>query len=231
MGDVSTHGIIEKKCREIVNEYLPPEDTICVELGNWLTDFSQFRDPTSFMSGKYTTWDSKCHGLGLIPLVMEYLVDLDGFLDDLMGKPGQEGSLSNWAKQFATAVTIQNFWLVHGMDADQVESIINKYFTQYYPHEHLDFPPWPWGDLIGDRTASNVAGHSCLNTSPSGPLRKLYQYTDDQLIYVSDRLTAIQKQWREWEDNNSAGSDRTPLRIALPVWTRQPCRAGLLLSL
>ena len=220
MGDVATHEIIENKCRPIANEYLAATDTMCMEVGNWLTDFSQFRDPTSFISGKYMIWDMKRHGLGAIPLVLDKLVDADSYLDDLMGKPGQDGALGTWARNVALAVTLEHFCDQPKTDADkldvgEVQEIFDKYFTQYYPHEHLDFPPWPWGDLVGDRTDSSVTAHSCLDTNPSSATRKLYQYTDDQLVYLSDRLTHIHSQIKDWLDNSSEGSDHKPLRKLL----------------
>src|SRR3954469_14669910 len=161
MGDVSTHGSIEEKVIGIVEEHIPAKDAVCIELGNWLTDFSQFRDPTAFMSGKLAVWDSQRHGLGLIPLALPVIANLDAYLDDLMGKPDEDGAMAKWAKQVARAFTLHNFVDKKGMDADEVDRLLEKYFTQYYPHEHLDFPPWPWGTIIGERTPTSVGKHNC----------------------------------------------------------------------
>jgi hypothetical protein len=215
MGDVSTHGEIDAKVIDIVQSHIPEADAQCVELGNWMTDFSQFRDPTAFMSGKLAVWDAQRHGLGLIPLALSVIANLDAYLDDLMGKPGQDGAMAKWAKQVARAVTLHNFVDKKGMDADEVDRLFEKYFTQYYPHEHLDFPPWPWGTIIGDRTPTSVGKHNCDPTQDESGKRWIFQYTDEQLEYVSDRLTAVQEKWRHWEETHSEGDSRESLHEIL----------------
>jgi hypothetical protein len=214
MGDVATHAGLESLVIDIFREHVPEEDVQFVELGNWLTDFSQFRDPTAFLSAKVVVWNQSGTGVAAMPFARDVLANLDAYLDDLMGKPGQDGYLARYAKEIARTVTLHHFVDKRGLDADEIDSLFEKYFTQYYPHEHLDFPPWPWGNIIGDRTPTDAPQHLCDETETAGK-RLVFQYTDEQLVYVSDRLTHVQEKWKKWALNESDGSSRRPLHEIL----------------
>ena len=210
MGDTDTHALIDDKVVAIAKSAMPPpfaDEAPFIRLGNWFTDFSQFQDPTSFMSGKVAVWNkAKAQTMAKIPFALSGFVNLDGFLDDLFGVPGTDGKIVPFARKVALAITINKFSLTEmQLDAGKVEDLFNKYYTQYYPHEHLDFPPWPWGTATGDRTVSSITQHTCDPSASPSKTRSLLQYTEEQLVYISDRLTAVQQKWKQWASTASDG--------------------------
>ena len=202
MGDIKTH-------REIYEQYVRPQlpagtDPIYVELGNYLTDVSQFRDPPAHVGGKRAIWNAaRAQKWGLRFLWLADLIDMNGYLDTVMGKPDPgdpqgrtrrpHGKLAEFVDEVIFVYSLERPpWrtadspAAYAIDPPEFRRLYTGHFTQYFPHEHLDLPPIPKGRL-DDYTASAVAG--------AGGPRKVTKYLEGHLEYVSNLLTAVERDW------------------------------------
>lgn len=169
------------------------EEVYYFELGNWLTDISQMRDPTAMVGAKPSIWSQKTNIFS--GEIAELMYHLQEYLDDLMGLPGPQGGLlAAWLRELCNVVGIEKF-RHNGIPPERFQDIFDVHFTQYYPHEHVDFPPWPRHDIIGERQPSQWAQHQCARYPAGGSGRNLYQYTEEQLVYLSDLLTVVDQRW------------------------------------
>ena len=195
MGDTTTHELIAKQVMPILHEARPGDEMYYFELGNWMTDLSQFRDPTAMVIAKLTILKMKTNFVVRPGAVV--VDDADGYLDKLMGTPGRQGGwLAAWFRELCLATTIYKFrQAAPSIQSVRLEKLCLDLFTQYYPHEHVDFPPWPRHDIIGERNPSTWSLHRCSEKPTPGAGRKLYDYQEDQLIYISDLLTVIEQEW------------------------------------
>jgi hypothetical protein len=203
MGDIKTHAAIADKIIASLERLRPGEDYIYFELGNWLTDMSQFRDPFAYTSAKPVIWkQAKTKSIAArLPFVLDAVAKLDDYLDELMGVPGQDGALTKWFKEIIFAAGLEKFRKL-GVDVQEFKEIYEQNWTQYFPHEHLDFPPWPIDNFLGDRAPSAQALHTCITppaqASGSGRApRKLLAYLEEQIVYLSDLFTVIDKKWAD----------------------------------
>ncbi|MCA9311267.1 MAG: hypothetical protein KDA21_08685 [Phycisphaerales bacterium] len=188
MGNITTHKNIAlhimRELRDAASGHpgaYRPEDEWFFELGNWLTDMSQLRDPAAFIGAKLTVWNKK-FGISL--------TNAAAYLDRIMGRPkpnGQsdrdylgefngtvpgrnattdDGRLAVWLRELVFAWGYETF--VHRgkhLSEAHYKDIFDIFYTQYYPHEHLDCPTMPGGTAeqraIGERVGSLVAKHAC----------------------------------------------------------------------
>jgi len=193
MGDTTTHKEIAEKIMDVLRPARPDEEVYYFELGNWLTDISQMRDPTAMVGAKPSIWSQKTNFFS--GLLAELYYNLEEYLDDLMGLPGPQGGLlAAWLRELCNVVGIEKF-KKNGITPDRFQDIYDVHFTQYYPHEHVDFPPWPRHDIIGERNPSQWSRHDCAKYPAAGSGRNIYQYTEEQLIYISDLLTVVDQKW------------------------------------
>ncbi len=191
MGDISTHAAIShhvaSQLRAVAPaSLLPPEHYTYLELGNYLTDMSQFRDPAAHHSGRRqahrtalrTAARSGGYVLSPITVPAAYALGLLGWNRRLFGRnaPGERhGAIAEFFRRISLAVAHQAF-TQEGRDAvatslgrrtpipgraagaalargdlvglpplspAEVDRVHEAHFTQYWPHEHLDFPPVP----------------------------------------------------------------------------------------
>ena len=206
MGDISTH---RKLYEDFVKPRLglPDEQAIFVELGNYLTDVSQFRDPFAHLSGKKAVWNAgraKLWGLRFFFLA-DLVADLDGYLDVLMGMPDRNdpqgrarvphGQLAAWFREMIFAYSLEKTFRRQAspfdylIDPPELRRLYDSHFTQYYPHEHLDFPPGRGTGRLDDFSASALAA------AGGGGARRIAAYLERHLEYVSDLLTRIERDW------------------------------------
>jgi hypothetical protein len=216
LGDIGTHAKIATEIISLLQGKRPNEEYIFFEVGNWFTDTSQMRDPFAHVSGKIAVWtvahetakgENVLANLQLLAdLVLDKSYDLDSYLNELMGVPGPAGGLL--ASYFLDVFFIWGLeqFRRQGVDPDEFQELFlpsttdrngtrTAIMSQYWPHEHVDFPPWPYHSIIGERNASQSALHDCAQSPSGGGGRKLYQYTEDQLVYISDLLTLIEHKW------------------------------------
>lgn len=199
MADVKSHYRISTKVRERLEEKRVGEQYAFIQLGNWLTDYSQFRDPTAYISAKITVWQSARDGNWALKLpFLEDVLRFDTYLDDLFGVPGEEprgGAVSEYLRELFLAACIEKFRRPPlSLDPAEIERIYNARYTQYYPHEHLDFAPGPQAQVRGDDSPSNSPVHSC-GGSPAVGVRKLLRYLEDDLEHTANLLSDVERRW------------------------------------
>ena len=180
MGDIKTHGIVGHQVLAALRNVLPSEDYQYVELGNYLTDVSQFRDPTAMHMAKPR----------LLTVALEVhrrwqlnWAKVPDWLDDLMGRPAQlHGSLADFFKEVILSATYMFGSALQIPDAE-TERLFTDHFTQYYPHEHLDFPP-----------LTNLRGYMGHGVQRGD--RGLITYLEEQSQFVSEMLTSAEVAWK-----------------------------------
>jgi len=223
MGDVSTHADIAGA----VLAQLPQEPAApFFEIGNWLTDVSQFRDPFAHLSGKRTIFVRGLNRFALVPRLFnlgDLLIGIDDYVDELMGvppdgrakgtRPGadpahdrpDDGALAKWFRDVLLLWTcnpkdlppLNKQQALAAFPKAQIKAVFDALFTQYFPHEHLDFPPVP-----ADHPQRGTREPSAEQVG--GQPRKLLAYSEAQLEYVADLLTKVE---RDWAHVAPAGAD------------------------
>jgi len=200
MGDLSTH---KKIFKDVVYPILRQRlsltgsETQCFELGNWLRDVSQFRDPYSAQLKKLELFRAK------LPSQFKKAIGRDRMktvLNELLGPHHQydqgqtivSGALGEWFRHILISLGLASFRSSGQQLGDQIPEseflrIFNLYFTQYYPHEHLDFPPSGNAQLLGDWSKGSER-----TQAPDGPKRMVLSYLDDFIDYVAVQLSQVE---------------------------------------
>lgn len=228
MGDVSTHADI---AGEVLKQLPPEPEAPFFEIGNWLTDVSQFRDPFAHLSGKKTVFVRGLNKFASAPRLLnlgDLLIGIDNYVDELMGvppdgrvkgtRPGadpahdrpDDGVLAKWFRDVLLLWTcnpkefppLKNQQALAAVPKAQIKAVFDALFTQYFPHEHLDFPPFP-----PDHPQRGTREPSTEQVG--GEPRKLLAYSEAQLEYVADLLTKIE---RDWAHVAPAGADAAQRR-------------------
>lgn len=214
MGDLSTHAEIAKENMKLLakSRGWSKEQALFFELGNFLTDVSQVRDPFGHVFAKTRVWQAARDKTwkARLPFILDDYIELDEYLDELFGKPGPEGGkLAEWLRSLVFAIGVEKF-RKRGLKVDDFKYIFDNHWTQYWPHEHLDFPPWPYKKVLGDRTQSKLKGHDCRGNRP-GKARRVPASLDEQIVYLSDLLSKVEIQWARATPTASNLRDRNEL--------------------
>ncbi len=275
MGEIKRHGEIYKYYQEKIRDIRGDEDYAFMELGNFLTDISQFRDPYAHLSAKKTIFNQAraafrenpyvigtnivLAGVALIPsiidfidkknksgaaksalavsslLITEYIlfpIAAIGFgkatqwMDVLMGKATPKnrryGKLAQFFEQLCLGITHIIFaddipkraridTMLPGMfsginiasaEIDRVfkgggHNDESRSYTQYYPHEHVDFPPYTESGIARQRKRRYQKGR-----------RGLIIYLEEQLKYIVEELILIEYDWKKFKRTSSQNRNR-----------------------
>lgn len=229
MGEILRHAEVFHNTREKTGTLRPDEDYTYLELGNFLTDVSQFRDPFAHMNAKRTIWQQAKSGnlflsilsaipiLGILSDVILDAVDVEVWLNNLMGdhEPAarRHGKLAEYFQNVILAVThiifaddIPQSQQVRSMlppelqgiepiPPAEVDHVYGQHFTQYWPHEHVDFPPFV---LHGDQRPRNRMYRRGR--------RGLIEYLEEYLKFLTEELTKLEADWKG--GRNLARTDR-----------------------
>lgn len=205
MGDIGTHAEITEFVASQVTAAVSPSDIpepdyTYLELGNFLTDVAQFRDPVAFHSAREVA-RAKLPGLAQTFYGPEWLVTMFGrhsgpvhgalpeFLHGLMRAFAHEVFDDDALPRLGAALGLlpggrrPALIPAHGVSPGRVDDLLAAHFTQYFPHEHLDFPPEP--DMVRHRSKS------IFRTEGRG----LIGYLEWYLQYVSEELTQLEHEW------------------------------------
>ncbi len=218
MGDLHRHAEIFRHVHSAVAPLRPDEDYVCLELGNYLTDVSQFRDPFAHMLAKRTVWGQGLSSFGLlnfIPVlgiviseaILNWAIDLDEWIDRMFGvhEPADKryGKLAEYFHHLFAGITQLVFaddvpkaatWHpllmpalgdITRLPSAEVTRIYGRFFTQYYPHEHTDFPPYV---LYGESRVN----HRLYRNGP----RRLSVYLEEYADYLSESLSKLEVEWK-----------------------------------
>jgi hypothetical protein len=198
VGDIRTHRLIYET---FIRPHLPADvDPIYVELGNYLTDVSQFRDPWAHVGGKGTVWGEQVSWIGRYSLIADLFVGADEYFDLLLGKPDDDddlgrvrvphGLLAEWFRHTIYAMSLETTFrdgADYLIDPTEFKRLFDAHFTQYFPHEHLDYQPRETGKLNEFPQSSE--------TIDTGDTRRIVAYLDRDIEYVGDLLTKIEQNW------------------------------------
>ena len=188
------HHEIAKVCVPVLKDGRPNDDYAYFYFGNWFTDVSQSVAPVDyaaamisvFQQGRMSTW------------APNFLADpeIDKYVKGLLGDPPPNGS--NLAAYFRDLIYVFG-WTEFCRDPRRVtdgyipfaeyDRIFQNRFTQYFPHEHLD--RWPM-----ERTGKSRFG------------RRIYDYLERDLIYVSELLTLVERDWAKVRSNPASKDDQ-----------------------
>lgn len=196
-------------------------------LGNWLTDLSQIDDPVAFKGGRDKIKDIINSVISYLLNEVYYknakkLFPLARFINDVHTAQEallnaidwlfnaflekQENGMTHWRTVVMSGVMLKGYFkFVHPakkgdplrMDLEAYLAIVNKRFTAYYPHEHLDRPVNP------SPTRSTVSGQTdyddrLAHGPESKPLQQkydLYKYLRDHIKIISGILTDLDQKW------------------------------------
>jgi hypothetical protein len=221
MGDVLTHGGITSHVKEQLKlvfkpGMIPDADYTYIELGNFLTDVKQFRDPVAYHRGRVKARDVARKEAGKLAGV----AGIDNWANSMFGlkDPGpRHGLLPEFLALLAYAFTHQVFdpdgltrltpppggvplVPAHPIDPFDVERVIQNQFDQYWPHDHLDFPP------IGDAVLARHRELPLFKRQRSGFIGFLERY----IAYLSEEFTKLEFEWAT--ANVSPGSNAESMR-------------------
>jgi hypothetical protein len=213
MGDIGTHAeisrfVIDQARKALPDGAIPATDYAFLELGNFLTDVSQFRDPPAYHRARELARSEAGFG-GMV-------LGSDEWVTDIFGKksPDPHGALPKMLQLLMSATTHMVFdddalptflgsaigkvtqsgpsiLLEHGIAAQDVDQVLQTSYTQYFPHEHLDSIPLPPGQVASLRARPEFA---------VGP-RNLLDYLERDLLYLSEQLSSLEARWRAAEAN------------------------------
>ena len=213
MGNTASHAKVASNVIQVIKQYVPStplnksdkgyvyltdEDYVYLKLGNWLTDVSQLCDPYAYISKKRKIWEKLDEERWEITLKC---IRADDCLDEVLGKPGIKGTLCIWARHLITAICLEKY-RKKGASPQKIEEAIElEFFQQYYPHQHLDYPP---RGCLGKESLWEV--HSCnkdpqkLSNSSSQPRRRVPSYLEEQIMCVAELLGKIEEEWKNLGD-------------------------------
>jgi hypothetical protein len=203
MGSIPTHFRISRQVVADLQTIRPDEDWEHYYLGNFLTDISQLRDPYACMHAKHSVVDDSSALWGWLRSIIAL-----PWANDVLGEAKPEsqryGALCAYLRELAyvaTHLVFSDSSPIHlagassnavdqmfggtppSIQADELDRAFAAGMTQYYPHEHLDFPPY--------------YDPGVEYTRNSGPLAapRLIAYLDEYLDYLAGSLAALELDW------------------------------------
>ncbi|TDD22918.1 hypothetical protein E1218_18560 [Kribbella turkmenica] len=186
MGDISRHLDIFLSTRAAIpagllaDAGLTVADLTYVELGNFLTDVSQFRDPVAYTLALPDAQQREA--------LAEFFRELvSGTTHALFGDDGCRRSDGVWAA-------------IDPIPAARVTEVYDEFFTQYYPHEHADQPPYVW-------EASQRSSDPLYRPSARGVMTVV---DDHYVAYLAEGLMEVEDDWRTLD---LAGRQRLLVRL------------------
>jgi hypothetical protein len=229
MGDLATHAeitgfVVEEARRTIPDDAIPEADYTFLELGNFLTDVSQFRDPPAFHRAR-----DVARAQASSQSIFAGLAGADDWVRDVFGQSRgpRHGDLPEMMRLILQALTHEIFDTdglsvlgagldlldvdgrpplipTHGIEPADVATALGAHFTQYFPHEHLDFPP----------TAAPLTRH---RTDPLfvRESRGLLGYLEWFIQYLSEGLTQLEDAWTRARATQMTDAQRRDFLIRL----------------
>ncbi len=205
MGDVATHFNVtsfvrDQLMKELPSNTLEPRDYTYLELGNFLTDMSQFRDPVAYHKARKAVSneiEKKNSGI----LAQAYLsLHLKHWASEVFGSnesKKRHGALAEFFEHVICAFThmamaddgiaswdsdIANnvFPNLVPLSPGEIDRVFKQAFTQYWPHEHLDFPP-----------VDNLKNHQKKRIFRSSK-RKILKYLEWDIQFLSEEFSKLE---------------------------------------
>ncbi|MDQ0000110.1 MULTISPECIES: hypothetical protein [Pseudarthrobacter] len=302
MGDISRHRDIFLFTQDVVPPQLLSDagltagDMTYLELGNYLTDVSQFRDPVTYIFAKQRIWrdivipttrdktqllrgisalvagaalagsqvakellsgtaedvaEGAAFGLAalggiLAALPSDTYADLAGadtWIDTLLGTPIERtqldktpgaralrdvkhfGYLGEFFRLFIEGTTHflfaqdvpkrtdGNWGKVKPIPESRVEEVFKEFFTQYYPHEHTDQPPYTW-DASKRPSHPNMYGPGRRQANlRDGDIGVMNAVDVHYVGYLAEALAKVEQDWQALKRDDQAGRQQLLVRM------------------
>ena len=302
MGDISRHRDIFLFTRDTVSVQLldgarlTSADLTYLELGNFLTDVSQFRDPVTYIFAKQRVWRDKvipktrekllmaralllagaaaaygvskgleellsgdtedyAEGAALAVAALAALAAIlpsdtyadlagaDTWIDTLLGTPIERTPLAgtlgarvrrdekhygylgeffrlviDGTTQFLFAQDVSRradgaWGTIQPIPDSRVSEIYAEFFTQYFPHEHTDQPPYVW-DASKRPSNPNMYGPSRRQANlRDGDIGVMNAVDAHYVAYLAEELAKVEDDWRELKRDDQAGRQRLLVRM------------------
>ncbi|WP_226663239.1 hypothetical protein [Microbulbifer aggregans] len=158
-------------------------------------------------------------GAAFSPQFLAELLDLDDWLNQMLGVPLIEpeerrrtneefGFVGEFFRHFIEGITLIVFsdeatedlpgtWgQIDPISASRVSEIYTRFFTQYYPHEHTDQPPYVWDASKRPQVKKwyGVSRRQKTLTNESGIMAAV---DNSYIPYLSDGLSDLEAAWRK----------------------------------
>ena len=291
MGDISRHRNIFFNTRGAIPPallsaaHVSATDLTYLELGNYFTDVSQFRDPVFYIFSKQSIWRefvlpklaekklkdvitldqlrglslaagtaagtllARNHpklaalagALGLAPALISNnliagLLGIDDWIDRMFGVPFERlggsrkrtseefGYVGQFFEHFVKGITHLLFAseVTNGTGGDwagidripetSVEDVFRDAFTQYFPHEHTDQPPYVWDASKRSKYPKWYAPSTRQNgLTRTGGIMGVVD--GDYMQYISQGLSQLERDWRAITTTDVAGRRKCLLRM------------------
>jgi hypothetical protein len=229
MGHIIAHADISVHVIPQLEAMIPGVNFIYLELGNFMTDIAQFRDPYANIKAKSRTWDTVLSDAGFFGSLFVRLGcgKIRPWINDLMGEARGKryGFLADFFEQIALFSTHMFFAddsrlalnlfaaasqarlpNVKPLSPAEVDRVFKCAFTQYYPHEHFDFLP----DGEGPNHRTSVLYQPAR--------RSLIGYLEEQLQFVSEELSRLERNWLQ--KRNEPVSDPASCDLFVDLFVR-----------
>jgi hypothetical protein len=285
MGDISRHRDIYLNTRGAIPKALldrvrvAAADLTYLELGNYLTDVSQFRDPVSYIFAKRKVWQEKVlpqadhaadaikgillllgtagagvlaatgkdrfaplaaagGALGALIVSNDLLADIagvDDWIDRMLGVPidgvkgrrrtdAEYGLVGQFFQHFIEGITQLLFaqeaarrvpgpWAaLDRIPEDSLAAVFGESFTQYFPHEHTDQPPYVW-DASERPRVPRLYGTSRRQASLAGDGGVMAVVDRDYIPYLAEGLSTLEAEWRRFKPADIEARRRALVRL------------------
>lgn len=275
MGDISRHRDIFLNTREAIATSLLDKcklreaDLTYLELGNFLTDVSQFRDPVFYIFTKQRIWRelvipraadkvallrglaalAGAAGLAASQLLKESsdfakyggpvlagvggilallptdtyagIVGADDWIDKMFGTPIERtvgdlkrrdekhyGYLGQFFQYFVEGIThlifaddipskVRGEWgKLDRIPEKSVSAAFGEFFTQYYPHEHTDQPPYVWDASERPKHPELYGPSKRQRTLVDNEIGVMNAVDEHYVQYLSEGLSDLEHEWR-----------------------------------
>jgi hypothetical protein len=271
MGDISRHRDIFLNTQRAIPPSLLDKcklkagDLTYLELGNYFTDVSQFRDPVSYIFAKRRVWKEKVlpkaenakdfiQGLsiflgtltgaalaaagkskyspigpaaGALPFLLvsndllARIKGADDWIDQMLGNPidsvkgkrrtdEEYGYIGQFFQHFIEGITYLLFaqeapnrvpgeWAqIERIPQESLAEVFKESFTQYYPHEHTDQPPYVW-DASKRPQQTKLYGVSRRQHSLVTESGIMNVVDKDYVEYMAEGLSKLETEWRKFK--------------------------------
>jgi hypothetical protein len=134
-----------------------------------------------------------------IPILGRILLNIyniPDYIEELLGPTihVEDAALARYLERMVRCFTIEHFVVGERLPEKEVLRVYARSFTRYYPHEHLDFPPWPYTDPVGNRDTDNGA--------------RMLRSLSEQIQYVVQALTTVEHSWKVALDQDRSSPAR-----------------------
>jgi hypothetical protein len=163
--------------------------------------------------------------LGITPDLLADLIELDDWVDKMLGQPligpkGQRrtdeeyGYVGQFFQHFIEGVTqmlfsdgaterVTGVWKeIEPLSETRVAEIYKRHFTQYYPHEHTDQPPYVW-DASRRPQVKKWYGKSRRQKTLTRDAGIMTAVDNAYIPYLADGLSALEAEWRGFKSSDT----------------------------